>query len=241
MRYLVALGVSHRSANILSELVAVGTRLLPALGHRQLFTLVHSHWAAGLTGQLGTHGILHQFADLVRNAPALRVGLLLASHHGHILALLLHQISADRTWDLLADRVGHHRTDFVGQGNAVSVRFLPASLHGQRLALLFRHQFADLVVSALLDWNKLAHSLRSLLRLGELGAGNLMALFNFFNPALMLSPALLHVLVVADLLFSQHADFRILGRALLGGLIVAHLALDILALLRGLRGALVSS
>merc|ERR1719187_2951570 len=57
----------------------------------------------------------------------------------------------------------------------------------------------------------------------------------------MLSPALLHVLVVADLLFGQHADFRILGRALLRGLIVAHLALDILALLRGLRGALVSS
>merc|ERR1719370_298095 len=67
-----------------------------------------------------------------------------------------------------------------------------------------------------------------------------MAFFNFFHPALMLSPALLHVLVVADLLFSRRADFRILGRALLRGLIMAHLALDILALLRGLRGALVS-
>merc|ERR1719204_2370037 len=34
----------------------------------------------------------------------------------------------------------------------------------------------------------------------------------------MFSPALLHVLVVTNLLFSQHADFRILGRALLRGL-----------------------
>ena len=33
---------------------------------------------------------------------------------------------------------------------------------------------------------------------------------------------------------------QILSRALLGGLIVTHLPLDILALLRGLRGALVS-
>ena len=33
---------------------------------------------------------------------------------------------------------------------------------------------------------------------------------------------------------------KILSRALLGGLIVTHLLLDILALLRGLRGALVS-
>jgi len=142
---------------------------------------------------------------------------------------------------LLADRVSHHRTDFVGQGNAFSIRLLPARLHGQLLALLSRHQFANLVVFALLHWNKLANSLRSLLRLGELGAGNLVALFNFFHPALMLSLALLHVLVVADLLFSHHADFRILGGALLRGLIVTHLALDILALLRGLRGALVSS
>merc|ERR1719447_1326467 len=57
----------------------------------------------------------------------------------------------------------------------------------------------------------------------------------------MLSPALLHVLVVTDLLFSQHADFRILGRALLRGLIVTHLALDVLALLGGLGGALFSN
>merc|ERR1719470_294853 len=149
-------------------------------------------------------------SDLVRNAPALGVGLLLASHHRHILALLLLHISADRTWDLLTDRVSHHRTDFVGQGNAFSIRLLPARLHRQLLALLFRHQFADLIVFALLNWNQLAHSLGSLLRLGELGVGNLVALFNFFNPALMLSPALLHVLVVADLLFSHHADFRIL-------------------------------
>merc|ERR1712200_246151 len=141
-------------------------------------------------GQFGTYRVLHQFANLVRNAPTLRVGLLLASHHRHILALLLLHISADRTWDLLADRVSHHRADFVGQGNAFSIRFLPTSLHGQLLALLFRHQIAHLVVFALLDWNKLAHSLRSLLRLGELGAGNLLAFFNFFHPALMFSPTL---------------------------------------------------
>ena len=51
--------------------------------------------------------------------------------------------------------------------------------------------------------------MRSLLSLVELGAGysNLTALFNFFNPALMLSPALPHVLVVADLLFSRRAAF----------------------------------
>merc|ERR1719209_1972689 len=192
------------------------------------------------TGYSGTYRVLHQFANSVGNAAALRVGLLLAGHHGHILTLLLLHISADRTWDLLAYRVSHHRADFVGQGDTFGVRFLPASLHGQLLALLFRHQLTDLVVFALLHWNKLANSLRSLLRLGELRAGNLMAFLNFFHPALMLSLALLHVLVVADLLFSHHADFRILCRALLRGLIVAHLALDILALLRGLRGALVS-
>merc|ERR1719403_383458 len=142
-------------------------------------------------------------------------------------------IFTDRPWDLLADRVRHHRANFVGQSNAFSVGFLPAGFHRQLLTLLFRHQLTHLVVFALLDWNKLAHGLRSLLSLVQLGTGHshLIALFNFFHPALMLSPALFHVLVVTDLLFSCHADFRILGRALLRALIVTHLALDVLALL----------
>merc|ERR1719282_360256 len=51
----------------------------------------------------------------------------------------------------------------------------------------------------------------------------------------MLSPALLHVLVVADLLFSRHAEFRILCGTLLRHLVMANFALHIAALLRELH------
>merc|ERR1719403_150316 len=188
----------------------------------------------------------------------------------HIFALLLLNRLAHSVGNLLADRVGHHRANLVRKGGALGLRFLPASFNGQLGALLTGHLFTHLPVGTLLHRNKPADCLglrlgplsrplasnfstRSFvlgrpLPLAELGVGlvwslrrNFETFLDLFIPAAVHNLAFFDVLVVASFFVRCLANFRVLGLAVLGGLIVAHLALDVLALLRSLNGALLAA
>merc|ERR1719462_971682 len=256
----MALRVSHRGTNALGTLTALGAWFLPARHHWEVLALLFSGGAASLLGIFGTHRVLHQLADLVGHSLTLGDGLLPAGDHRHILALLLLDRLANSVGNLFADRVGHHRANLVGKGGALGLRFLSASFNGQLGALLTGHLFTHLPFGTLLHRNKPTDSLglrlgpfsrpfasdfssRSFvlsrpLPLAELGVrlawslrGNFKTFFDLFIPAAVHNLAFFGLLVVASFFVGCLADFRVLSFAVLRGLFVAHLTLDILALL----------
>merc|ERR1719462_1010702 len=241
----MALRVSHRGTNALGTLTALGAWFLPARHHWEVLAFLLRVGAASLLGDPGTHRVLHQLADLVGHSLTLGDGLLPAGDHRHILALLLLDRLANSVGNLFADRVGHHRANLVGKGGALGLRFLSASFNGQLGALLTGHLFTHLPFGTLLHRNKPTDSLG--LRLGpfsrplplaELGVrlawslrGNFKTFFDLFIPAAVHNLAFFGLLVVASFFVGCLADFRVLSFAVLRGLFVAHLTLDILALL----------
>merc|ERR1719357_1120546 len=258
--HLMARRVSHRGANALRTLAAPGAWFLPASHNWEVLALLFSGGAASLLRDFDTHGVLHQLADLVGHSLTLGDGFLPAVNHRHIFAFLLLDRLAHSVRNLLADRVGHHRANLVGKGGALGLWFLPASFNRQLGALLTGHLFTHLPVRTLLHRNKPADSLglrlgppsrpfasdfstRSFvhsrpLPLAELGVGlawglrgNFETFLDLFIPAAVHNLAFFSLLVVASFFLRSPADFRVLSLAVLRGLIVAHLALDVLALL----------
>merc|ERR1719357_1872047 len=270
VRHLMARRVSHRGANALRTLATPGTWFLPARHNWEVLALLFSGGAASLLRDLDTHRVLHQLADLVGHSLTLGDGLLPAGNHRHILAFLLLDGLAHSVGNLLADRIGHRRANLVGKGGALGLWFLPASFNRQLGALLTGHLFTHLPVGTLLHRNKPADSLglrlsppsrplasdfytRSFvhsrpLPLAELGVGlawglrgNFETFLDLFIPAAVHNLTFFGLLVVASFFLGSPADFRVLSLAVLRGLIVAHLALDVLALLGSLNCALLAA
>merc|ERR1719193_2314437 len=270
VRHLMARRVSHRGANALRTLAAPGAWFLPASHNWEVLALLFSGGAASLLRDSDTHRVFHQLADLVGHSLTLGDGFLPAGNHRHILAFLLLDRLTHSFGNLLADRISHRRANLVGKGGALGLWFLPASFNGQLCALLTGHLFTHLPVGTLLHRNKPANSLglrlgppsrplasdfstRSFvhsrpLPLAELGVGlawgfnrNFETFLDLFIPAAVHNLAFFSSFVVASFFFGSPADFRVFSIAVLRGLIVAHLALDVLALLGSLNCALLAA